>query len=109
MSFDQLTKDSVSKKKLEVVITSNGKKLVFYANELTMTQRIRLAGLDKEGGDTFLQWVVFSITDQDGKSMTMEQAQSLPDEVLTKFFEAVMKVSETENKDKKKGRKKLKR
>lgn len=93
MSFDQLTKDSVSKKREEIVINSGGKKLVFYANELTITQRIRLKTLNDQGGDTFLYWVVFSIVDQDGKHMSIEQAEALSDDVMDKFLSAAMNVS----------------
>lgn len=93
MSFDKLVAASVAKKTKEVVLTIGQEKVTFHAHELTMTQRIRLAGIDKEGGDTFLHWVVFSIVDQDGQHMTYEQASALPDEIVNKFLEAAMSVN----------------
>lgn len=105
MSFDKLLSSSVSKKTKTVTLESGGEKLVFTAHELTMTQRIRLTQINTEGGDTFLHWIVFSIVDQEGKHMTVDQAALLPDDVMEKFLDAVLSVNPSAKKTVEKKRK----
>lgn len=100
MSFDDLKKADVTPKREEIKIKSGDKDLVFYANEISYLQRLNLAGIQATGGDSYSQLVVYSITDQDGKHMTIEQAQGLSDEHAEIFFVAAAKVNNQDAKKK---------
>lgn len=99
MSFDDLVKSDLARKSVPLVIKSGDKEIEFTANELTYPQRLQIAILQQNGGDSFSQLIVFSIKDKDGRSMTMSQAQSLPEEYFVKFFEAATKVNVVEEKN----------
>lgn len=105
MSFDKLIASNVSKKQEEITFKVGDEKITFFANELTVTQRIQLGAVNQNGGDTFLHWVVLSITDEHGKRMSLAQAALLPDDVMERLIEAVLKVNPTSEKEvKKKGK-----
>lgn len=106
MSFADLVSSSVSRKQEKIIVKHKGKDLTFFANELNMTQRIKLAAIDKEGGDTFTHWLVFSITDENGDRMTYDQAAGLPKEIYDKFTVAASKVNQNPKDKKKPTRKK---
>lgn len=89
MSFENIISSDVVRKKKEVVIGE----YKFYANELTYPQRLHLAILQQGGGDSFTQMIVYSITDKDGKRMTIEQASKLSDEHAAAFFIAATDVN----------------
>lgn len=101
MSFDKLIESSVAKRQEEIVIDG----MTFYANELSITHSIKIAAIEAEDGDTYTYWVAYSITDQDGKRMSYDQATRLPGSVLRKFLDAAMRVN---SKPKKKDTKKKK-
>lgn len=101
MSFSDLVQSSVAKRSQEVKVPLENGEMVFHANELSVTQRIKLAQVEKSGGDTYGQWIAFSITDQDGKRMSMDQVARLPEEVVVKFMKAVMDVNSSEDNKKK--------
>lgn len=100
MSFDKLT--VATRKKEEVVISASGGDITFYANELSYTQKMSLSALTQNNTDPFSIWLSLSITDQDGKRMTINQAENLPDEIVEKMFAAVMRVNKSEEIDEKK-------
>ncbi len=99
MSFNQLVKSDYTIKNKEIIISVGGNDIKFVATQLSYTQKVRLAALEsletqgKGGDDTLLLWVVYSIVDQDGKRMTIEQAKALPDEYMEKFLSAAFEVN----------------
>lgn len=99
MSFDEITSD-VQRRKKEVVLKHNGKEFKFFANEITYPQRLGVALEQHKGGDSLTQMIIFSITDEDGKNMTKEQAQKLSDEHAAILFEAASKVNEVVEEEK---------
>lgn len=101
MSFSELTNSNYAAKKEEVKITLGDKELVFHANEISYLQRLNLSAIQATGGDSYAQLVVYSITDQDGKHMTLDQATKLSPEHQEAFFIAAAKVNSAEE-DKKK-------
>ncbi len=106
MSFDELTQGDFSAKREEIVIKSNGKNLTFYANEISYLQKLNLASIQSSGGDLYTNLVVYSITDQHGKHMTMDQARKLSPDHQGVFFEAAAKVNNQEKVSKKKSKSK---
>lgn len=105
MSFDKLIQSSVAKKQEEIVIDG----MTFYANELSITHSMKLAQIEMESGDTYSYWVVFSITDQDGKRMTYDQASKLPIPVFKQFLDATLRVNAKPKEEEGKKNKKTKR
>lgn len=103
MSFGDLVKSSVAKRSQEVKVSLENGEIVFHANELSVTQRLKLAQVEAAGGDTYGQWIAFSITDPDGKRMSMNQVSQLPEDVVVKFMTAIMDVNAPED-DKKKSK-----
>lgn len=89
MSFDKLIQSSVAKKQEEIVIDG----MTFYANELSITHSMKLAKIESEDGDTYTYWVAYSITDQEGKRMSYDQARQLPVVILKKFLDAALRVN----------------
>lgn len=103
MSFAELTNSSYSAKKEEFKIKAGEKELTFYANEISYLQRLNLSGIQSAGGDSYAQFIVYSITDQDGKHMTLDQAKALSHEHQEAFFVAAAKINSAEE-DKKKAK-----
>lgn len=101
MSFAELQKSNYVAKKEEIIIRVDDRDLRFFANEISYLQRLNLASIQSNGGDSYSQLVVYSITDEDGKHMTAEQAQGLSPEHSEIFFLAAAKVNAQEE-DKKK-------
>lgn len=91
MSFDKITNVIRKKELIEIEISTGA--LKFYANELSYTQRVSLSASAVNSDDIFAKWISMSITDEDGKRMTSEQASNLPDDVAEKMFAAVMRVN----------------
>lgn len=107
MSFDQLIDTSKTLKKKDFAIKKGDKTYKFSAHELSYTKKLKLAGVEASGGDAILNWIVLAIRDEDGKSMTLEQAEQLPDEVKERFVEEVFSLnSEPAPKAKKKSKRK---
>lgn len=100
MSFDKLA--VVTRKKEEIVIEATGGNVIFFANELSYTQKMALSAASQNDDDIFTRWLALSITDQDGKRMTLNQASQLPDEIAEKMFLAVMRVNKSDEVDEKK-------
>jgi hypothetical protein len=96
MSFDSLTSDYKPKRE-EILITigkdKDEKKLTFYANEISFLQRLGLDGIRQQGLDVHSYFIVYSITDSDGKHMTLEQAQALSQDHAMAFFNAAARVN----------------
>lgn len=86
MSFNDIVNSDVQRKSKEVILKHNDKEYKFTANELTCSQRLNLAVIQERGGDAFLQLVVYSITDEHGKTMSTKQASKLSDEHFEKLF-----------------------
>ena len=97
MSFDALKASDVTKKSEEVKIKIGDKEYKFQANEIGYLQRLNLATLQKSGGDSFTQLIVYSITDENGFHMTLEQARALHDDHAEAFFVAAAKVNRQED------------
>lgn len=100
MSFSELEKTYTPKRET-VTIKSGDRSLTFHANEISYLQRVHLGTIQSGGGDSYTQLVVYSITDEDGKHMTLEQAQKLSPEHAEKFFIAAAKVNSQEDTKKK--------
>lgn len=99
--FEELAKSDYAPKRKEVLIKHGEKSYTFHANELPYLQRIALYGTQSSGGDSFSQLVIASITDPDGKRMTMEQLRKLPEAIQEQFFVAAAEVnSQVEDKKK---------
>lgn len=105
MSFDALVTTDCVPKKEEIKIKIKDTTLIFYANEISYLQRINLAAVQENGGDQYLQLIVFSITDQAGKHMSPDQARALPPEFQQIFFVAAAKVNSQPDEPKKKSKK----
>lgn len=86
MSFSEITKASVAKKKKDFTVEYSGKQYQFSANEINYFQKLQLAAMSQEGKESFTSLIVACITDKDGKRMTIEQASQLPDEIAEKFI-----------------------
>ena len=106
MSFAELGKSDVTLARKEVSVKVGEKDLTFFANQLTLTQSVKVAAVEQSNGDHFLSWVLFSITDENGDHMTEAQARSLPDEIMAKFLNAALEVNK---KPKAEAKKKAKR
>lgn len=103
MSFLELAKASVSRRKKEVSIKlPDGKDLVFTATEISFLQRVDLGVSANNGGDVHTNLIIQSITDQDGTHMTLEQARALSSEHQEVFYRAALDVNSLEGKAKKK-------
>lgn len=101
MSFEELAKSNYAPKTEEVKIKHGDKDFVFTANEISFLQRLNLSGLQSVGGDSYSQLVVYSIKDQDGRHMTLNQVQSLHPDIQEKFFVAAARVNSAEDAKKK--------
>lgn len=99
MSFDEL-KSATAKKVEKVTIESGDKKFYFTANEITYIQRLHLASIQQAGGDALTQMIVYSIKDEQGRHMTLAQAEQLADEPAQAFFMAASKVNAGEEAEK---------
>lgn len=98
MSFAELAKDSYARKTKEVKVkTGGGKELVFTATEISYLQRVALGVLSAQGGDVYTQLIVYSIHDQDGKYMTLDQAAKLSPEHQEVFYLAALDVNKVED------------
>lgn len=95
-SFDEIVGSDVQKKKEEVVIKVGDKEHKFYANELTYPQRLNVAILQQSGGDSIAQMILFSITDKDGRHMSLDQIGKLSEEHAAAFFIAANSINSTE-------------
>lgn len=96
MSFDALTAADVTPKIKEVPITVGDKTYKFTAHEIGYLQRLHLSSIQRSGGDPFTQLIVYSIKDESGKHMTVNQAIQLPDDAAEKFFVAASEVNNQE-------------
>lgn len=101
MSFSELANANYAPKREEVKIKVGDRELVFHANEISYLQRLNLYAIKSIGGDSYTQLVVYSITDQDGKHMTLDQAEKLSPDIQEKFFVAATKVNSSEDSKKK--------
>lgn len=105
MSFDQIISDeTLSLKSVEVSVDgNNGKKYKFTVNELPPTEMAFCVDEFKEVN--LIALVYRSVRDEDGKRMSKDQANHLPQEILGKFISAYNGLVE-ENPIKKKSTKK---
>jgi len=99
--FEELLSSSVVRKKKLVEIKLQNKTLEFTANEISYAERLHLSQISVLGGEAFSQLIMYSITDPDGKRMTREQVNALPDEVAEKFFIAATEINSVEVKTEK--------
>ena len=107
MSFSELAKASVARRKKDVTITMpDGGELVFHANEISYLDRVSLGVSSLKDGDINTRLIVMSITDADGNHMTMDQALKLSDEHQEVFYRAALDVNKLE--DGKESKKKVK-
>jgi hypothetical protein len=106
MSFKELAEAAVARRKKEVKIKlKEGKELLFFANEISFLQRVELGiltGGKASGDEVHTNLVAMSITDEDGKHMTPEQAAALSSEHQEVFYRAALDVNSLEGKAKKK-------
>jgi hypothetical protein len=93
MSFDALKAADVTPKKKEVKIKVGENTYKFTAKEIPYLQRLHLASIQQSGGDAFTQLIVYSIVDQDGKHMSVDQANGLSPEHAEAFFVAASEVN----------------
>lgn len=92
MSFEKITKNYTPREE-EVVIKLNGEEIKFIAKEVSYfkTQALGLKAMRDDG--SFKELVVEAIFDQDGKRMSLEQAEALPKEYADIFLAAVLRVN----------------
>ena len=95
MSFDKIIKSDVIRKKKEIEVGE----YKFYANELNFPERLALS-VTQNVAEQFTSLVINSITDQEGKHMTSEQASNLPDNVFDKFLAAALELNKVEQSEK---------
>lgn len=95
MSFDKIIQCDVIRKKKELEIGE----YKFYANELNFPERLALS-VTANVSEQFTTLVINSITDQEGKHMTREQALNLPDDVFDKFLAAALELNKVEQSEK---------
>lgn len=100
MSFDALKAADVTPKKKEVKIKVGENTYKFTAKEIPYLQRLHLASIQQSGGDAFTQLIVYSVVDEAGKHMTLEQASGLSSEHAEVFFVAASEVNAQEVKEK---------
>lgn len=100
MSFDALKASDVTTKKQSVDIKVGDKSFHFTAKEISYLQRLHLASIQQSGGDVFSQMIVYSIVDEDGKHMSMQQARQLASEHAETFFLAASQVNAQEEAEK---------
>jgi hypothetical protein len=100
MSFDALKKSDVTKKTKDVLLKVGDVEYKFKANEISYLQRLNIASAQANGGDPFSLLLVYSIVDQDGNHMTVEQAQALDSSHAEALFLAASEVNKTEDKKK---------
>lgn len=93
MSFDELIKGNVARKKNAFTVDFGGKTYKFSASKLSVTGKANVAVAQAKDGDWAAIWVQSSIRDEDGKQMTIQQVEQLPDEILEKFLEEAIKVN----------------
>lgn len=93
MSFDALKASDVTRKTKDIDITVGENVYRFTAKEISAMQRMHMANVQKNGGDPFQQLIVYSITDPEGKHMTLEQAEKLDDVHALAFFSAAAEVN----------------
>lgn len=94
MSFDALLKSDVKKKTKAIEIQVGDQKLSFTAHEVGTFRQAEIAAEGKVAGKvSILPLVVESIVDQEGKRMTLEQADALPNKYQKIFIEAVVEVN----------------
>jgi len=91
--FEEIQNSVVTRKTKEVKIKVGEKELTFTANELNYPRRLEISIAEKQGRSTFTMLIANSITDQDGKYMTYEQAEALPDEYAEAFFLAATSIN----------------
>ena len=97
MSFDDLKETSCIKKSNTFTVKHGEKELTFTAKELSRYQRVEIAGERNSGNDWIAKFVAASIVDADGKRMTINQAESLPDTIADVFLQESFKVNALEN------------
>ena len=93
MSFDELKAVDVTAKVKDIEIAVGEKTLRFKAKEISILQRMHIAQAQKNGGDPFVQLIVYSIVDEDGKHMTHAQASALADAHAVIFFAAAAEIN----------------
>lgn len=98
MSFDELAKATVARRKKAVTIKMpDGSELVFQANEISYLDRVSLGVSSLKDGDINTRLIVMSITDPDGKHMTVDQARNLSNEHQEVFYRAALDVNKLED------------
>lgn len=98
MSFAELAKQAVARKKIPVPIKMpDGSELVFHANEISYIERVGLGVSSLVNGDLNIKLLALSITDPEGKRMTVEQAQNLSDEHQEVFYRAALEANKDES------------
>lgn len=100
MSFDKiLSRELLELKSAPVTIKgSDGKDYKFTVNEMTPYEMGYC--LDEFGKVDFVSLVARAVRDEDGKRMSIEQAQRLPADILSKFVKAYNNFFPTEPKKK---------
>lgn len=105
MSFKDLAEATVARKTKPVVLKlKDGRELNFTATEISFLQRVALGLTSANGSDAAVHenLIAMSITDEEGKHMTTEQAAALSSEHQEVFYRAALDVNALEGKAKKK-------
>lgn len=98
MSFEELKQRDYTAKKKELSFDIGGKKVNFTANEISYIQKIHLSTMQARGEDAYTQLIVYSIKDEAGRGMTLEQAAGLDSEYAEAFFIAAAEVNAQDKK-----------
>lgn len=98
MSFEALLKEKsfVTQEKL-IEIKAGDQVLKFKAHKLRWSDGLNLAMASRGEKDVFAMQIAMSVTDEDGKHMSYDQALQLSDEHFQIFFNAVQEVNKDLN------------
>lgn len=98
MSFKALTAAYAPKRKA-FTIEHDGKKLEFTATEVPHLIFDEISAKRQTGDNWLVDLVMNSIIDSEGKRMTRQQAESLPDEYANIFLSAALDVNRPADKE----------
>lgn len=98
MSFAELQaatyKRAKEEIKIEITLEDDSKKvLTFHANYIGYLQQVEVESLRATGQDWVSKFVASSITDENGRKMTVSQAEQLSPEHAEIFLNAVLRVN----------------
>jgi len=97
MSFDKITAGYIPRQE-DVVIKINKESVKFVAKEISYFKAQGLAlKAQREGDASLKELVVASIYDQEGKQMSLEQAEALPREYADLFLAAALRVNKLDS------------